>query len=301
MDTKKIANFIKTKRKEKNLSQEKLAQKLFVTEKAISRWETGRGTPDISLLIPLAKALSVSVSEILTGEKKESTEEIINYHEIRKKEKYNIFFKIAICCYILSLFLFLFYLKLDYSKEHLSYIIQLLFIIGSSLLVIIGTHLYENNCLDKIEEKNKIKKGTMIAVFIYYAILLFNTTLFARKTYVNAYNIIPFKSIREIITNGSSREITINILGNFFIFMPLEYFLIELFCVRKRKENFFISFIILLAFESVQYIGKLGVFDIDDILLCTAGMMVFHILYTKCKEICLKRKKHIFLFTGNQN
>lgn len=55
MNLNKISNFIKTKRKELGLTQEELAQKLFVTEKAISRWETGRGTPDISLLIPLSK------------------------------------------------------------------------------------------------------------------------------------------------------------------------------------------------------------------------------------------------------
>ena len=52
MDLNKISNFIKAKRKELNLTQEELAEKLFVTEKAVSRWETGRGTPDISLLIP---------------------------------------------------------------------------------------------------------------------------------------------------------------------------------------------------------------------------------------------------------
>ena len=59
MNLNKISNFIKTKRKELGLTQEELAQKLFVTEKAISRWETGRGTPDISLLIPLAKILKI--------------------------------------------------------------------------------------------------------------------------------------------------------------------------------------------------------------------------------------------------
>ena len=68
MDLNKISNFIKTKRKALNLTQEELAEKLFVTEKAVSRWETGRGTPDISLLIPLSKALKVEIPEILNGE-----------------------------------------------------------------------------------------------------------------------------------------------------------------------------------------------------------------------------------------
>ena len=67
MDIGKISNLIKTKRKEKGLTQDELAEKINVTEKAISRWETGRGTPDISLLIPLSKTLGISVSELLNG------------------------------------------------------------------------------------------------------------------------------------------------------------------------------------------------------------------------------------------
>lgn len=62
MDLNKISNFIKLKRKELGITQNELAEKLSVTEKAISRWETGRGTPDISLLLPLSKALNVDVS-----------------------------------------------------------------------------------------------------------------------------------------------------------------------------------------------------------------------------------------------
>ena len=86
MDLNKISNFIKEKRKELGITQEELANKLFVTEKAISRWETGRGTPDISLLLPLSKELKVDVSELLNGEEnknsKNEVEQLIKYKEI---------------------------------------------------------------------------------------------------------------------------------------------------------------------------------------------------------------------------
>lgn len=59
---------IKRLREEKKLTQSELADKIFVTDKAISKWETGRGYPDISLVEPLAKALGVSVIELLSGE-----------------------------------------------------------------------------------------------------------------------------------------------------------------------------------------------------------------------------------------
>ncbi len=64
----KIGNFICELRESKGLSQTELGSKLNVTNKAVSRWETGRGLPDSSLLLPLAKELGVTVDEILKGE-----------------------------------------------------------------------------------------------------------------------------------------------------------------------------------------------------------------------------------------
>lgn len=59
---------IKELRKKKQLTQSQLADKLMVSDKAVSKWETNRGLPDISILSGLAEALSVSVAELLTGD-----------------------------------------------------------------------------------------------------------------------------------------------------------------------------------------------------------------------------------------
>lgn len=61
-------NTIKTLREKKNLTQKDLADKLGVSDKTISKWETGKGYPDISLMEALASALSISIVELLTGE-----------------------------------------------------------------------------------------------------------------------------------------------------------------------------------------------------------------------------------------
>lgn len=61
-------NVIKRLREKKKMTQEELAEKIFVTSKAVSKWETGRGLPDISLLENLGKALDVSVIELLSGD-----------------------------------------------------------------------------------------------------------------------------------------------------------------------------------------------------------------------------------------
>lgn len=69
MDVIKIGAFIKAQRIELSMTQKDLAEKIGCTDKAISRWETGKGMPDSSLLIPLADELRVTVNELLTGEK----------------------------------------------------------------------------------------------------------------------------------------------------------------------------------------------------------------------------------------
>lgn len=69
---------IKKLREKKNMTQEDLAAKLFVSSKAVSKWETGQGFPDISLIEPLAQALDISVIELLSGEDIRNTNRAAN-------------------------------------------------------------------------------------------------------------------------------------------------------------------------------------------------------------------------------
>ena len=77
MDPKTCGAFIRRCRTARGLSQQQLARMLHVTREAVSKWENGRGLPDISLLRPLAQALGVSVSELL-GEPVERDENALN-------------------------------------------------------------------------------------------------------------------------------------------------------------------------------------------------------------------------------
>lgn len=97
MDAKVTGCFIAQLRKELGLTQKELAEKLEVTDKAISRWETGKGLPDASLLKPLAEIFGVSVGELLSGKRlddsqiKSQTDHIIleslSYEESQEKWK----------------------------------------------------------------------------------------------------------------------------------------------------------------------------------------------------------------------
>ena len=68
MDQEKIGKFIKVKRGEKKITQEELAKELGVNNKTVSRWETGKYMPDLSLFPMLSKVLGVSVNDLMSGE-----------------------------------------------------------------------------------------------------------------------------------------------------------------------------------------------------------------------------------------
>lgn len=92
MNQEKIGEFLKTLRKEKNITQEQLASDLGVSNRSVSRWENGINMPDLSLLLQIAEYYSIDVSEILYAEKKEThqtdsnaiTQKIVDYSSHEK-------------------------------------------------------------------------------------------------------------------------------------------------------------------------------------------------------------------------
>ena len=105
MNQEKIGKFILELRKEKNMTQQELANKIGVTDRAISKWENGRGMPDVSLMKPLCTELDITINELISGEKiikKEYQEKLeenilntIDYSN-KKVKKTNKIFKIVV-------------------------------------------------------------------------------------------------------------------------------------------------------------------------------------------------------------
>lgn len=65
IDKSEFGSFVSRLRKEKGITQKELARKLYVSDKAVSKWETGQSIPDVALLVPLAEILGVTVTELL--------------------------------------------------------------------------------------------------------------------------------------------------------------------------------------------------------------------------------------------
>ena len=83
MDQIKIGKFIAECRKKNNLTQMQLAEKLNITDRAISKWENGKGMPDSSIMLDLCNELKISVNELLSGE-------VIKMEDYRKQAEENL-------------------------------------------------------------------------------------------------------------------------------------------------------------------------------------------------------------------
>lgn len=112
MDQQKIGRFLKALRKEKCLTQEALAERLGVTSRSVSRWETGSNLPDLSLLIEIADLYEVELREILDGERiqkemnkeiEETARKVADYTGMEKERltrRMHYLFVFAVLCFI---------------------------------------------------------------------------------------------------------------------------------------------------------------------------------------------------------
>ena len=134
MNENKIGKFITELRKEKNMTQKELAEKLYVTDKAVSKWERGLSLPDISLLEKLSEELEVDVSELLRGKRgkkekinveeeiKKAVEEIKSKQKSQKRKQLKIIAAIGLgIILILGILIFLYK---DYKKYHPDRIVE---------------------------------------------------------------------------------------------------------------------------------------------------------------------------------
>ena len=125
MDNNKIGKTIASLRKKKNLTQQELGNKLFVTDKAVSKWERGLSLPDITILEKLSQVLDSDIYEILQIENKNNIdiEKLLKEEKIRIKRQLNK--KTAIISIPIILFIFIILFKLlpfGYNVEHIRYL-----------------------------------------------------------------------------------------------------------------------------------------------------------------------------------
>lgn len=284
MDCEKIGNFIMQNRKAKKLTQKQLADKLCVTDRAISRWERGVGAPDISLLITLGEILGVSVNEILLGEKienitKEQSDKILvdsislyKKNDIKKTVK--TFFLIIIMIISLLLAITFFNISMIISNLSIYYIFLILGGLFVSLLV-----------FTKLSKDYLLKKKIVIIACVVYTISLVFYSFYTGISYKISgitqynfsYNLVPFKQIYENLNLVFNNVQPFSLLFDYLIvdlclFVPYSFFIPYLKPKISFINFFIIMFIIVILKELFQLITGLGIFDINDIILNLTGV-----------------------------
>ena len=177
MDQEKIGKFIAKCRKAKNMTQQELADKLNITDRAISNWETGRRLPDYAILKDLCEELGVTINELLSGEKlnrenyqeklEENMVDIVNKIDKDNKKRISIIKKVLI-----------------------SYLIICLIFLGS----VFGYFFYNYDMINQKYDKNNMYIKIEDNNFVFYSAISGNVT----------YKIINYNKENILLINYKS-------------------------------------------------------------------------------------------------
>lgn len=266
MDCKKVGQLIKKKRLEKKMTQQELADKLHITDRAISKWERGLGAPDISLLQDLSNILGLSISDVLSGEE--------------HKEGLSIPDKIIIIlCLLMPIIIICFSLMISCFRTDYIFIGSIFLLIAYLLFI-------------KKENNQKLKKEITWILFILYIIFLLSTIVYTKLTTGAIYpelniksNLVPFTSIIETITLLLTKTQRFYYIFDYLIldiilFIPLGLFLPILFPKTKKIKNFIlICLTISIIKELFQLLLNVGMFNIDDIILNLSGAIISYTIF----------------------
>lgn len=242
MDSEKIGKFIYELRIEKNLTQEQLADKIHVANKAISKWERGLDFSDIYLLEPLSNELGVSILEILkcehTKDNIQDDRQDINIllntltkliHEKKIKKRIMIF----TVSLIILISIFIFYIARRFNGIHQTFF-------AGDYHIIFEPH------------------------GIFFPIPFQST----------------FETIRSWIYDPSTIDIIgfiINIINNIVISILISIFLLSL--IKNKKKYILLTIIISFILELGKWLLRIGIYDADDIIIrIIIGILTFNFI-----------------------
>lgn len=195
MTSKECGNFIYELRKEKKLTQKELAEKINVSDKAVSRWETGKGYPDVTSLLSLSEYFDVSVNELLAGKRltvenirETADENLISVFEQVQKNKKQQNLQVTV-----------------YTSVLIIVLLPVLIIIGKELFVSMATQIQAENIISAV-------------VSTVVGIVLLIVGFLIRKGNVSILHSYHYKNVTDI--DAYSKE-----MGSAIMFMSIPAFI----------------------------------------------------------------------------
>lgn len=216
MDQEKIGRFIAKCRKEKNMTQEQLAENLGITDRAVSKWERAKSMPDLSLFKPLCNELGITINELMSGEKVDKSnyqnkleENMVNVlNDMDKKSKYikKKYFTIFIATIITILLFIIVFVIYRYTKnKYQQPEIESIIVFGEKIDVIKNKKVYNISMKSAIVKDNLTKYGCVMPIEIKYKNGYKTTetafSFMAGEKYVYLYSTIDNTHSTELINN----------------------------------------------------------------------------------------------------
>ena len=183
MDQKKIGLFLKELRKEKQLTQEQLAERFGVTNRSVSRWETGSNMPDLSIWVELADFYDVDIRDIIDGERKgddmnkEEKERLLIVADYAETEKNTLLMRLRIISIVGLVSLIAGLTMMVISRDNNLPVYD--YLTGTLMGVAIGALLVAVFYSTGVLENMRKRKRTLMKVLLVISILILLGTFIA--------------------------------------------------------------------------------------------------------------------------
>ena len=192
MDQKKVGSFLRELRKEKQLTQEQLAERFGVTNRSVSRWETGSNMPDLSILVELADFYDVDIRDIIDGERKgedmnkEEKERLQLVADYAETEKNTLLMRLRIFSIVglVSLIAGLEMLVLGGDNNLPVYDYLMGTLMGVSIGALLVAVFYSTGALENMRKRKRTLMKVLLVISILFLLGTFIAAIIASLLYI---------------------------------------------------------------------------------------------------------------------
>lgn len=192
MDQKKVGSFLRELRKEKQLTQEQLAERFGVTNRSVSRWETGSNMPDLSILVELADFYDVDIRDIIDGERKgedmnkEEKERLQLVADYAETEKNTLLMRLRIFSIVglVSLIAGLVMLVLGGDNNLPVYDYLMGTLMGVSIGALLVAVFYSTGALENMRKRKRTLMKVLLVISILFLFGTFIAAIIASLLYI---------------------------------------------------------------------------------------------------------------------
>lgn len=192
MDQKKVGSFLRELRKEKQLTQEQLAERFGVTNRSVSRWETGCNMPDLSILVELADFYDVDIRDIIDGERKgedmnkEEKERLQLVADYAETEKNTLLMRLRIFSIVglVSLIAGLVMLVLGGDNNLPVYDYLMGTLMGVSIGALLVAVFYSTGALENMRKRKRTLMKVLLVISILFLLGTFIAAIIASLLYI---------------------------------------------------------------------------------------------------------------------